>query len=208
MRLAERSWMIMGLCLLVMRGPLCGQEDAGGLEMRFYRNFFSGSMNHLAQMDEDGEAPYSRVVLPSFQATSPWSTNRTVNLSRLYALVIAGWIVPDQDGEYELSAQCNGKMAFYLAQGFDASTSREIAFSSFEKPEGGPTSKGKPAFDPNLAATESFPLKAGVPYFVKVRFIPGWQDSLAVGWRLKGDTQPPRIISGGNLKLALRHKGG
>lgn len=194
-----------GLLTLALAGGLgiaLGQEDAGGLDMRFYRNFFSGSMNPLVQMDEDGEAPFRLIALSRFQAVSPWNEKRTENLARLYALVVCGSLVPDQDGEYELSALCNGTMRFFLSTSANEADCREIAFEKVErsKSETAGGQSADVAFAPNMAAAATVSLKGGTPYFVKVLFLPGWKDSLAVGWRLKGDPEPPRIIPGGNLR--------
>ena len=203
-RMKARSF--LALLLLGVQGSSFGQEDAGGLEMGFYRNFFSGSMNQLVQMDEDGEPPFRLVTLSNFQARSPWDGRRTVNLARLYALVVSGCIVPDKDGEYELSALCNGKMRFLLSTNADEAGCREIVFEKVGQGKSGAAGgqSADVAFAPNMAATATVSLKAGIPYFVKVYFLPGWANALAVGWRLKDDPLPPRIIPGSNLRLPVR----
>lgn len=186
--------------------PVAGAAPAAnaGITMAYYRNFFSGSMNHLKQIDMDGEAPFKTIPLPDFQARSPWNERNTRNLGRLYGLVIHGWIVPDVSGEYVLSAQCNGTMALHLSTDSDEANARPITIERM-KP-GGETEKkpGHPAYAPNLIASEAVTLKAEERYFVKVYFLPGWQDSLRVGWKLKNRPGTHRIIPRENLNRASK----
>lgn len=203
------------LCFLFLSvGMLRGQESENGLNMFFHRNFYSGSLNHLEQMHDDRETPFRTLALTDFQTRSPWNINCIENLGRLYALVIQGWLMPDTDGEYVFSAHCNGTMRLYLSTGDKEADCRRIELEKLQKvgpaePEAkkkknGPVKPSEYIYAPNLIASESVELKAGTPYFVKVFFIPGWKDSLAVGWNLKDKPDTLCVIPGKNLKKSIQ----
>lgn len=206
---------IAALCFLCMFSEMLrGQESENGLNMFFYRNFYSGSLNHLEQIHDDREAPFRTLALTDFQARSPWNMKSIENMARLYALVIQGWIVPDTDEEYVFSAHCNGTMRLYLSTGGKEADCRRIELEKLQKvgpaePDAKKKKKGslKPGdyvYEPNLIASESVGLKAGTPYFVKVFFIPGWKDSIAVGWNLKDRPDTLCVIPGKNLKKSIQ----
>ncbi len=187
------------LILVMLSGILKGDEDESGINMLYSRNFFSGSMNHLKQIDADGEAPFRIVTVPSFEARSPWNKRRTERLGRLYGLIMKGWIIPEHDGDYTFSAQCNGSMVMVLSENEKESDGRILRFSGIPKGEIETTD----GYTPNRRAAETVNLRAGIPYFVKVFFLPGWRDRLAVGWEVDGNSDTRQIIPEENLRTAI-----
>lgn len=208
------KYTIAALCFLCMFSGMLRGQESDGLNMFFHRNFYSGSLNHLEQMHDDKEAPFMTLALTDFQARSPWNINYIENLGRLYALVIQGWIVPDTDGEYIFSAHCNGTMRLYLSTSDKEADCRRIelekpqkigpAEPEAKKKKNGPLKPLEYIYAPDNIASESVALKAGTPYFVKVFFIPGWKDSLSVGWNLKDSPDTLCIIPGKNLRRNIK----
>ena len=201
---------VLSITVGVLGGAFAESVPAGeplarnsGITMDYYRNFFSGSMNHLKQMHKDGETPFRTIALPDFQARSPWNMDSTRNLGRLYGVVIHGWLSPDVSGEYVLSAQCNGTMELHLSPDANAANARPIVLEKRKQSNEGEKIPGQSGYESNRIAPESIALNAGEDYFVKVYFLPGWQDSLSVGWNLKDRPGTRRVISGENLKRTI-----
>lgn len=187
-------------------------SENAGITMAYYRNFFSGSMNHLIQMVEDKEQPYVEFTLENFQAID-WSERKyTKKLGRLYALQLYGYIVPPSNGTYTFYANANGKMKFYLSTDKREKKASPVEFLPVEKDKKKKAVKNDPeAFKYNKIGSKEFKLRAGKKYFVRVLFIPGWQDQLSIGWAKKkrGTSKAviPKLITGTNLCVINTKRG-
>jgi hypothetical protein len=167
-----------------------------GITMAYYRNFFSGSMNHLLQLVADEVEPSGAVVLKSLEARDWWTQTRTTELSRLYALHLHGFLVPAVDGNYRFFADVRGQMRVYLSPDADGSRAAPLSF--------GPAATDNPSEAPPYnQVSESVALQAGRRYFVRVLFIPGWQERLKILWARQtadGVDTVPELITAAHLR--------
>ncbi len=165
-----------------------------GITMAYHRNFFSGSMNHLLQLVTDRVEPSGSVVLETFEARDWWTQTRTTELSRLYALNLHGFIIPDADGEYRFFAEVRGQMRFFLSPDADAARAVPLPFAPAPVAT---NSQGTLAAYNQVSAPVA--LQAGKARFVRVLFIPGWQEKLNILWARKGadgaETAPAPITA-------------
>lgn len=172
-----------------------------GINMAYYRNFFSGSMNHLLQLVADKVEPSGAVVLPSLEARDWWTQTRTTELSRLYALHLHGFIVPEADGDYRFFADVRGQMRFFLSPGADEARAVPLPFAPAPAATNGQDAAA-PVF--NLVSPPVV-LRAGRRYFVRVLFIPGWQERLKILWAHQTDDgvqATPEPITSAHLRTS------
>jgi hypothetical protein len=171
--------------------------ENAGITMAYYRNFFSGSMNHLCQLVEDKVDPSGTVVLENFEARDWWTQKNATELSRLYALNLYGFIVPDSDGEYLFYAHVRGQMRFLLSTDDRETNAVPLKFTDTDvdrKDENVPFNR----------VSAPVKLEEGKSYFVRVLFIPGWHERLNVQW-VRKDAGPaemkPELITARHLRL-------
>lgn len=187
---------------LIALSPAWGAEPAvpqadiplpanAGITMDYYRNFFSGSMNHLMQLVADRTPPSGSVVLNQFEARDWTTQTRTTDLSRLYALYLHGYLIPTEDGLYRLSAVSRGELRVFLSPDANEAHAVPLAFVATDVTD--------------TSVAEPVSLRVGQRYFVSAMFLPGWKEQLGIRWVKLVDgveVGEPVLISAAHLRTS------
>lgn len=108
--------------------PAGKAAPACGIVADFYFNLFGETLPQLEALVRDGTPPDLSLRLPTAATRNPWNPAEKELVARLCGVVLSGWIVPEEEGDYHfIVSQSPVPRRLFLAPDGDPAHAGEVA---------------------------------------------------------------------------------
>ena len=167
-------------------GPGAVPAAAHGVSLRFYRNFFSGSLAELEDFARLDVCADISLTLPDFTLRDPWTLKRDKGITRCYGAILDAVVTVAEPGDYRfILPSGGGRSSLFVSKGGDPEGLARVELAPATIPGMPEYRLGRsstPTAEKARASVRPMRLKADDRLYVRAVFVCGWEDRFFVGW--------------------------